>query len=77
MHKTCHMGGLCTVAFWASFWRLCDEELLPICGTFHVAGSHTLERDLGQAQGEMAGYKAAQRKPPKWWVALFGGRDSR
>ena len=34
-----------------------------------------LERELGQAQGELAGFKAGQRKPPGWWRALFGGRD--
>jgi len=33
-----------------------------------------LERELGMAQGELAGYKAAQRKPPAWWRALFGGQ---
>lgn len=33
-----------------------------------------LERELGMAQGELAGYKAAQRKPPAWWRVLFGGQ---
>lgn len=28
-----------------------------------------LERELGQAEGKLA----AQRKPPRWWTALFGG----
>jgi DNA-binding transcriptional MerR regulator len=32
-----------------------------------------LERELGQASGELAGFKAAQYKAPKWWRALFGG----
>lgn len=33
------------------------------------------ERDLGKAQGELAAYKAMQRKPPPWWAWLFGSRQ--
>lgn len=35
-----------------------------------------LERELGQASGELAGFKAAQHKAPAWWRALFGGRSA-
>lgn len=35
-----------------------------------------LERELGKAQGELAAHKALQRKPPAWWLKLFGGRQS-
>ncbi len=37
---------------------------------------NALERELGKAQGELQGYKASQRKPPAWWIRLFGGRQS-
>lgn len=30
------------------------------------------ERELGKAQGELAAYKAMQRRPPTWWVKIFG-----
>lgn len=33
-----------------------------------------LERELGKAQGALEAYKTQQRKPPGWWVKLFGGR---
>jgi hypothetical protein len=33
-----------------------------------------LAGELGQAQGELAGYKAAQYRAPKWWRSIFGGR---
>ena len=33
-----------------------------------------LERELGNAQGELAGFKAATYKAPNWWRAFFGGR---
>lgn len=33
-----------------------------------------LERELGQAKGELAGFKSAQYRAPQWWRALFGGR---
>ena len=35
-----------------------------------------LAGELGKAQGELAGYKAAQYRSPKWWRAIFGGRAS-
>jgi DNA-binding transcriptional MerR regulator len=38
--------------------------------------SERLERtrqELGEALGELKAMKAQQRKPPRWWVALFGG----
>lgn len=34
---------------------------------------NALERELGKAQGELSAHKALQRKPPAWWVKLFGG----
>ena len=33
-----------------------------------------LAGELGQAQGELQGYKAAQYRAPKWWRSIFGGR---
>ena len=33
-----------------------------------------LRQELGQAQGELAGYQKAQYRAPNWWRALFGGR---
>ena len=35
-----------------------------------------LAGELGKAQGELQGYKAAQYRAPKWWRTLFGGRAS-
>lgn len=32
-----------------------------------------LERELGKAEGELNAIKAKQRKPPRWWIKLFGG----
>ena len=34
-----------------------------------------LERELGKAQGEAATVKANRRQAPKWWRAVFGGRE--
>lgn len=31
-----------------------------------------LERELGAKQGELSAHKEMRRKPPRWWVALFG-----
>lgn len=33
-----------------------------------------LAGELGKAQGELQGYKAAQYKAPTWWRKMFGGR---
>lgn len=33
-----------------------------------------LASELGKAQGELQGYKAAQYRAPKWWRSIFGGR---
>lgn len=33
-----------------------------------------LQRELGKAQGELAGFRSAQYRSPKWWRAIFGGR---
>ena len=35
-----------------------------------------LERELGQAQGALSGFRSAQYKSPAWWRSLFGGRAS-
>ena len=35
-----------------------------------------LAGELGKAQGELQGYKAAQYRAQKWWRTLFGGRAS-
>lgn len=34
-----------------------------------------LQRDLGEAQGELKALKAQRRKPPAWWMKLFGGGE--
>lgn len=34
-----------------------------------------LERELGEARGELAGFRSAQYRAPAWWRALFGGRS--
>jgi len=33
-----------------------------------------LAAELGKAQGELQGYKAAQYRAPAWWRKMFGGR---
>lgn len=35
---------------------------------------NALQRELGEKAGELAGYKAAQYRSPRWWRAIFGGR---
>ena len=30
--------------------------------------------ELGRAQGELSALRAMLRRPPRWWVRLFGGR---
>lgn len=35
----------------------------------------TLQRELGEAQGELSAYKRLQPKRPAWWRWLFGGAD--
>lgn len=34
-----------------------------------------LEHKLGKAEGELEAIKATKRKPPAWWVRLFGGGE--
>lgn len=33
-----------------------------------------LRQALGHAEGELAAVRSTRRKPPAWWVALFGGQ---
>ena len=35
-----------------------------------------MQHEVGEAQGKLQAIEAQQRKPPKWWVFLFGGRDT-
>lgn len=35
----------------------------------------TLQNELGKAQGELAAVKAGRYRAPKWWRAVFGGRE--
>lgn len=34
-----------------------------------------LQNDLGRAQGELDAVKAGRYRAPRWWRALFGGRE--
>jgi DNA-binding transcriptional MerR regulator len=34
-----------------------------------------LRQQLGEAQGELKAIKATRRKPPAWWVRIFGGGE--
>lgn len=34
-----------------------------------------VRQQLGEAQGELQALKAQRRKPPTWWVRLFGGEE--
>ena len=34
-----------------------------------------VRQQLGEAQGELKALKATRRKPPTWWVRLFGGAE--
>lgn len=34
-----------------------------------------LQKDLGRAEGELAAVKAGRYRAPRWWRAVFGGRE--
>ena len=34
-----------------------------------------LQNELGRAQGELAAVKSGRYRAPKWWRAVFGGRE--
>ena len=34
-----------------------------------------LAGELGAAKGELAGFRSAQYRSPKWWRSIFGGRQ--
>ncbi len=35
----------------------------------------SLQKELGRAEGELAAVKAGRYRAPKWWRAVFGGRE--
>ncbi len=37
---------------------------------------NNLQRELGKVEGELSALKAQKRRPPAWWVKLFGGPQS-